>query len=263
MNILAISSYARQGYQMIFGSTAHTSGGAGEFQILDPMSTIVKMAIYNYMPEGTKLCIQNNTIKFDTMNYGKYVQGAKRALWNGAKKDDIHNLHVPIIKAIEWYLNESNQKIFRLSIQGLKKLNELYSGMNTPAASVVSQALVLNVNVIKYNLKNMQNNGDIDPEIQLFDSDETDNDNPDPELIQSMIIDNAPAENDSKQHDIHNQLKTLWTEEEITLIINLFTKLDSKKTDIERKGYLDAIYGIIKGKDIIVMQTIEKITTRL
>ena len=226
------------------------------------MSTIVKMAIYYYMPEGTKLCIQNNTIKFDTPDYGKYVQGAKRSLWNGAKKDDIHNLHVPIIKAIEWYLNESNQKIFRLSIQGLKKLNELYSNMNTPPSSVVSQALVLNVNVIKYNLKNMQNNGDIDPEIELFESENNgDTVEPDPELIQSMIVDTT--ENNDKQHDIHTQLKTLWTEEEITIIINLFTKLESKKSDVERKGYLDAIINIIKGKDVTVMQTIEKITTRL
>lgn len=250
--------YASQGYKMFFGQK-NNGNGANEFQILDPMSTIIKMAIYYHMPTGTKLCIANNTIKFDTIDYGKYVQGAKRSLWNGAKKDDIHNLHVPIIKAIEWYLTESNQKIFRLSIQGLKKLNDLYSGMNTPSASVVSQALVLNVNVIKYNLKNMQNNGDIDPEIQLFDSD-TEEPTVEPELIKSLIVNDT---NEESQHDIHNQLKVLWTEEEITLIINLFTKLESKKSDIERKGYLDAINNIIKGKDIIVAQTIEKLTTRL
>lgn len=262
MNIFTISSYAKQGYQMLFGAPKKTD----EFQILDPMSTIVKMAIYNYMPEGTKLRIQNNTIKYDKVPYGKMVQGAKRALWTGGKKDDIHNLHVPIMKAIEWYLNVSNQKIFKLSIDGLKKLNELYSNMNTPAASIVSQALVLNVNVIKYNLKNMQEKGDIDPDIQLFDSDSDPGEIVESELIQSMIIDQeeeANKDTTNRQHDIYFQLKTLWTEEEITLIINLFTKLESKKSDFERKGYLDAIVNIINGKDIKVAKTLEKITTSL
>ena len=47
------------------------------------------------------------------------------------------------------------------------------------------------------------------------------------------------------------------------LIINLFTKLESKKSDFEKKGYLDAIINIINGKDTKVATTLEHITHSL
>jgi predicted ABC-type exoprotein transport system permease subunit len=58
-------------------------------------------------------------------------------------------------------------------------------------------------------------------------------------------------------------LQKLWSEEEITLIISLFTKLESKKNDFEKRGYLDAITNIINGKDDQVATTLEKLITSL
>jgi hypothetical protein len=200
--------------------------------ILDPMSTIVKLAIYNYMPDDTKLRLTRNTIKYDKPNT-LIPQGIQRWRKN-AKKEDLHNLHIPIVKAIEWYLNNNNQQIFQLAIKGLEKLNNVY----TDTSKIVSQALILNVNIIKYNIS-------INSESEHDGS-----------LIKSVIV-------NAREHDIYYQLQKLWSEEEITLIISLFTKLESKKNDFEKRGYLDAITNIINGKDDQVATTLEKLITSL
>jgi hypothetical protein len=200
--------------------------------ILDPMSTIVKLAIYNYMPDDTKLRLTRNTIKYDKPNT-LIPQGIQRWRKN-AKKEDLHNLHIPIVKAIEWYLNNNNQQIFQLAIKGLEKLNNVY----TDTSKIVSQALILNVNIIKYNIS-------INSESEHDGS-----------LIKSVIV-------NAREHDIYYQLQKLWSEEEITLIINLFAKLESKKNDFEKRGYLDAITNIINGKDDQVATTLEKLITSL
>jgi len=255
MKLVSLTSYAKQGYNMLFGATEKDSNS----QILDPMSTVVKLAIYNYQPEDTKLRITEHKIKFDPPNSIPYVQGAKRRYLHNAKKEDLHNLHVPIVKALEWYLSTNNQKIFRTAITGLSRLNNLYLSLyDTDSAKIVSQALVLNSNIIKYNLKQMKDAGEIDPEIQLFDSD-SESLPEDQELIKSTIDQIV----DERNHDIYYQLKNMWSEDEIELIILLLDKYESKKNIHEQQGYLDAISKIIDGKDRYVTELLHKITKSL
>jgi hypothetical protein len=229
MNIINCTQYIKQGYDYMFSGNNNANDVS---LILDPMSTIVKLAIYNYMPDDTKLRLTRNTIKYDKPNT-LIPQGIQRWRKN-AKKEDLHNLHIPIVKAIEWYLNNNNQQIFQLAIKGLEKLNNVY----TDTSKIVSQALILNVNIIKYNIS-------INSESEHDGS-----------LIKSVIV-------NAREHDIYYQLQKLWSEEEITLIISLFTKLESKKNDFEKRGYLDAITNIINGKDDQVATTLEKLITSL
>jgi len=229
MNIINCTQYIKQGYDYMFSGNNNANDVS---LILDPMSTIVKLAIYNYMPDDTKLRLTRNTIKYDKPNT-LIPQGIQRWRKN-AKKEDLHNLHIPIVKAIEWYLNNNNQQIFQLAIKGLEKLNNVY----TDTSKIVSQALILNVNIIKYNIS-------INSESEHDGS-----------LIKSVIV-------NAREHDIYYQLQKLWSEEEITLIINLFAKLESKKNDFEKRGYLDAITNIINGKDDQVATTLEKLITSL
>lgn len=248
MNIINCTQYIKQGYDYMFSGNNANDGSL----ILDPMSTIVKLAIYNYMPDETKLRLTRNTIKYDKPDT-LIPQGIQRWRKN-AKKEDLHNLHIPIVKAIEWYLNTNNQQIFQLAIKGLEKLNHVY----TDTSKIVSQALILNVNIIKYNIKH--NINDADGKIDESELDNIELDEQDEALIQSMIV--KDAEN-TREHDIYYQLQKLWSEEEITLIISLFAKLESKKNDFEKRGYLDAITNIINGKDDQVATTLEKLISSL
>lgn len=253
MDFISYTSYIKQGYDLILGKTTNNSNSGS--LILDPMSTIVKLAIYNYMPQDTKLRLTRNTIKYDKPDT-IVPQGIHR--WRkGAKKEDLHNLHIPIVKAIQWYLNPNNQSIFKFAIQGLEKLNIVYAD----SSKIVSQALTLNVNIIKYNIKHMKEKGNLDAGIEIFDEDNNQNEEIiDEEIIKSMIV---KENEDTREHDIYYQLQKLWSEEEITLIIGLFDKLESKKNDNERRGYLDAIHNIISGKDEQVTTTLEKLITSL
>jgi hypothetical protein len=246
MEFINYTSYLKQGYDLLFGKQSSTVSGS---LILDPMSTIVKLAIYNYMPPMTKLRLTRNTIKYDKPDT-IVPQGVRRGL-QGAKKEDLHNLHIPIVKAIQWYLTENNQSIFKLAIQGLEKLNIVYAD----SSKIVSQALTLNVNIIKYNIKHTLEKEKLDAGIEIIEED-IENE----EIIRSMIV---PENEETREHDIYFQLQKLWNNEEIELIIGLFNKLESKKNEFERRGYLDAVHNIISGKDEQVATTLEKLITSL
>ena len=67
--------------------------------ILDPMSCFIKLGILAYKLPGTKISITKNKISFHEPNI---FQGPIR--WsNGDNRNDLHNLHNPLLKATEWY----------------------------------------------------------------------------------------------------------------------------------------------------------------
>ena len=63
-------------------------------QVLDPLSSLIRLALLNYKPIGTKLSFYNNTINFQEPDF---LQSAKR--WSsGDNRNQIHNLYNPIFK---------------------------------------------------------------------------------------------------------------------------------------------------------------------
>lgn len=93
-------------------------------QILDPMSTMIRMGLLAFFSSGTKITIGNNTIVYQAPGM---LQGATR--WTtGSKRTELHLLCKPIVRALKHYDRNCVhfQKICRLAIDGLKKLKTSY-----------------------------------------------------------------------------------------------------------------------------------------
>lgn len=94
--------------------------------ILDPLSTIIKLAILGKKDVGCKISIKNNQIHIQENGI---FQGISR-YYLGLTKNDIHYLSTPIEIACKKYLNSENLNmilIFKCAQEGLQKLMETYS----------------------------------------------------------------------------------------------------------------------------------------
>ena len=119
--------------------------------IIEPLCCVIKLSILSYYPVGTKISIQNNTITFVKPNA---LQGPIR--WSsGDKREDLHYLHNPLIKAAEWYqplVKQNNEMtiLFIHAIDGLKLLKKSYSSSST----IICHSLDSYCAILKKCLKN-------------------------------------------------------------------------------------------------------------
>jgi len=97
--------------------------------IIEPMSCLIKLALLNFYPKGTKITVQDNQILFDEPTF---YQGAIRYLYKQGR-EDLHNLFNPIQKSIDWYtnINSDTEFIFNLAIDGLGILKDTYTESST------------------------------------------------------------------------------------------------------------------------------------
>jgi len=97
--------------------------------LLEPLSCILRLALLSYKPDGTKISILNNSIRFQDSNT---MQGLFRSL-QGDNREDLHNLYHPIIKSLEWYSSEDpifNYFYTRCKL-GLESLKHTYTDKTT------------------------------------------------------------------------------------------------------------------------------------
>ena len=88
--------------------------------ILEPLCVILRLTLLQYKEKGTKLSIQNNSIRFQEPSYD---QGLVRMI-EGDCREDLHNLYHPILKCIEWY--SYNEKM--LAALGGDVINDKIAG---------------------------------------------------------------------------------------------------------------------------------------
>lgn len=99
--------------------------------IIDPLTSVCKVALLDFMPDGTKLAIDHHTLRIHEYTYTQWLERMK----NGDSRRDISNLNAPFLKAIKWYildgeekaniddeLGESIRTIMFFTVKGLKKL---------------------------------------------------------------------------------------------------------------------------------------------
>ncbi len=95
-------------------------------QLMEPLTTMIRLAILHYKPEGTKISIHSNKIVYQAPTL---LQGTIR--WsNGDKRNDLHNLYLPISIACEMYQPQENREIcniFEHTVQGLINLQKSYT----------------------------------------------------------------------------------------------------------------------------------------
>lgn len=98
--------------------------------ILEPLSTVLKLALISYEEEGTKIGICGNSIYIQRPNL---LQGTIRYM-NGNNREEIHYLLRPIIRCVDLYpaKDDANiQYIYDLAVEGLKKLQRSYGNISS------------------------------------------------------------------------------------------------------------------------------------
>jgi len=99
--------------------------------IIDPLTSLCKVALLHFMEEGTKLAINHYVLYIQGNTYYQWIERTK----NRDSRFDISNLNTPFLKAIKWYLLDGTEKIpmdeqmsesikiiTKYSILGLQKL---------------------------------------------------------------------------------------------------------------------------------------------
>ena len=212
-----ITDTTLQLFSSLFGATPSNS----KYFIIDPFTCMVRLAILSFKPTGTKISIIDNMIKF---NDPTILQGTIR--WSqGDRRDDLHNLHGPIIKAIDWYdlNNDKIQHIFGLSSKGLENLMTSYTHNST-----VRHSLVYYKSIIDNNLKEEKPN---DVKTDKFNK-------------------------------IYTELKDLWNKNEINIINDILSEMEQKNEE-EKHSLINAIDSIINIKEKRVQAIIKNNTTIL
>lgn len=196
-------------------------------QILEPLTTIIRLAILTFIDEGTKISISNNSINYQTPTI---IQGTLR--WaNGDKRSDLHNLYNPIQKVIDWYSNDKDIKlILNYTILGLNKLKNAYND---------------NSNLVRHSLEYY---------IYILES-----------FINNVpIVKENFHKHIEINNETINSLKTIWNESEIKCISLLLSLSETKMKNNEEYLYLiKSVESILFGKDEIVRKIIYKLTTEL
>jgi hypothetical protein len=75
--------------------------------IIDPLTTLCKLALLHFMPEKTRVGIGHHVLHIQEYGYLQWMERKK----NGDTRLDISNLIVPLIKSIRWYILDGNEKI--------------------------------------------------------------------------------------------------------------------------------------------------------
>lgn len=107
------------------GLVYHSIGDNSNSQILDPLTTVIRLSILSFKQIGTKISINLNKIEYQEPNI---LQGTFR--WsNGDKRSDLHNLCNPLKICRTKYNPDNDERILNIynkAITGLKKLQSLY-----------------------------------------------------------------------------------------------------------------------------------------
>ena len=198
--------------------------------IIEPLICLVRLAILEFKPVGTKISIYNNKITYNEPNI---LQGAVR--WsNGDARDDLHNIFLPITKASLWYdINQKDiQNIFKFSIRGLEKLKLSYSRNST-----INHSIQYYIDTLKASLNNQstrreevfeRNNGNGNGgRSSGRNRNRHNNVNSDDTEPASTPVSNEITE--EEHNTIFNKLKGIWNEREISIINNLLIEMESRR----------------------------------
>ena len=200
--------------------------------ILDPLSVIIKLAILNNKPIGTKIYIHKNIIYLQEPGY---LQGISRYVYN-INKNDLQYLYNPIEIACKIYLNNTNNVIANVRIKelfinaqkGLENLMETYKNESL-LKLCLNYYYILIANYLKENKETIQ--------YDLFRPD-------------NMTL----YYND----DLLIKLGELWNVEKVKLVFNLISYLSNTNTSLIDVKSLEIIMdNIDKQTSAIINKNIE------
>jgi len=170
-----------------------------KIELLEPLSCIIELALLKYKPCGTKISLSDHRIHLQTPDT---MQSAIR-WYNGDKKNDLHNLYIPIRRACEWYLYENPtqeiKNIFEKAIHGLNNLKITYN--ENP---LIVQCIYYYIGIIEKH---------------------------------DMVKEEIPT-----NHDLCKKLRELWSKEDIDFCCFILDKLDKSTDEHDKNSLISCLY---------------------
>jgi len=141
-------------FNMIYNVFAYNKPRGKIETILEPLQSMIQLALLSICPVGTKLRIQENILYLQSPNI---IQPFSR-WYHSDKKDDLYFLYAVIKRFIKWYHPSNNknspisielyQVILTMSIEGLNNLFKTYSTSDT---NTVIHVIQMYKNLLEYN----------------------------------------------------------------------------------------------------------------
>ena len=199
-------------------SVNNITSSVSKNDILDPLSVIIKLYLYNSKPIGTKISVGNN--KVDIQN-STYIQGIWRR-YNGDSKNDINILVCPILYACVYYLAPDNRElyihIFNESLQALSNLKQTYA--NT--------AIIYNIehliNIIQSHINEEASKGIVNTDTPLY----------------------------KIKENIYQHLNEVWTPSRKNILFGFIKEITEVKSPALKQQLLDGLSIYMDCIDILV-----------
>ena len=122
--------------------------------ILEPLQSMIQLALLSTCPIGTKLHIQENILYLQTPNL---IQPVTR-WYHSDKKDDLYFLYSVIKRFIKWYHPSNNKKsplsleLYQLiSTMGMDGLTVLFKTYSSCQSTSVIQVIQMYKNLLEFN----------------------------------------------------------------------------------------------------------------
>lgn len=197
-------------------------------QLLEPLSTIIRLCILNFDLEGTKIAIYNNRIFNQSPNF---MQGTVRWTY-GNKRNELHHLYRPIVMATNKYDIDNNniRIIFKYAIKGLDKLKKTYKKID---GTIICHS----IDLYKETITRILNKKKLEISNQL--------------------------KNDDITNQLYQEFYNLWDNEQIEIIAKLLIKSDKLNDSDDVLSYIKAIDSIIKRKELKSLELIHKKTENI
>jgi len=197
----------------------HNSGK----QLLDPLTTIIKLALLKYKPEDTRLSIHNHKIYFQPYYL---LQPAERTVYRDTR-GDLHNLCEPLILAYKWY-SKNDERIKNITINALEGIDEL---------EISYRRKYKDSDLIIHSLSHYKK-------------------------ILKCIINGDMLEEDYEEDIVLSQkFRELWIDEDITVVNNLLVLIEKKQQS--NKSFTNDILTLetfLNGKDADVQNILKHIS---
>jgi len=214
---------------------------------LDPLTTLIKLAILPYKPEGTKLSIDNNYIYFSENTIFQFVIRK----YFGDSYNDLRDLRRSLHKAVAWYFDEPKMKyLFENAIIGLEKLKQTYG--NTGKADAVqsyidilsgfNRRIMIEINKEKDKIKDRNKQKDNTNK----NTDNSSNKNTD-DNKEDNNKDKYNKKEDIEEHElkIHDILKSIWTDDDKEIVMRFFQKLKHSNNKDDIKDTIESLESLL------------------
>ena len=203
---------------------------ASSNQILEPFSTLLKLAIISYKSDGTKIAIYKNKLYIQEPGI---TQGTSRYVY-GNSREEIHHLLKPLMRCVNLYPLEDKpelKQIYEQAIIGIKKLKESYNN----ESSTVCFTLDLYIQILNQTME------DNSVHVDSFEK--------------SQNLDDLALSTNTKLN-LEKIFEGIWTTNDINLVSSMFVTVNTAEEC--RDSYLKGIENIIKAKETIISAKINR-----